>query len=786
MGHSKKKRAISDPFFEREQEKYASPIPSREYILKRFSKLTQFVDFPVIRDDLAIAEESEQEEALRRRLKAMVRDGQLMLDPRTGYGLIDKDVLIKGRVIGKKEGDGLLITEDEREMHLSARDMRRAMHNDVVLVREGRGSHRGRREAIIVEVVEHGVTQIVGRLAQDNQNTIVIPEDKRIAHKILIPEANRGKAQYGQLVVAYLTEYPHIRTQPIAEIIEVLGDYMAPGVEIDVALRRHDIPHEWPKALWDEVNAITFEIPKREYTHRVDLRELPLVTIDGEDAKDFDDAVYCEKKRGGGWRLWVAIADVSYYVRPDTLLDEAAQERGNSVYFPGKVIPMLPEILSNGVCSLNPEVERRCMVCEMTVSQKGKLSGYTFYPAVINSHARLTYTQVGRLLEDEPEHYIPKNVEQPLKELHALYQVLREQRLARGALEFESPEPVFLFSDDKKIDAIVERHRNDAHKLIEECMILANISAAKFIEKHEHYALVRNHIGPSEKKLEALQKYLQEKGLRLPGGLNPTPKDYAELLQSVEHRLDYEQVQTMLLRSMTQAVYQPQADGHFGLALEEYAHFTSPIRRYPDLIVHRTIKKILSKITRKRSGLEGRWAGEYAQLDAIGEHCSFTERRAEEATRDVSDWLKCEFMMDKVGQHYTGKVTSVTSFGLFVRLDTLYIEGLIHITQLTNDYYHFDAAKMVLIGENTRLRFGLGDTLDIIVSRVDLETRQIDFELTGLSSSKPLSRKKSKSQKISSEKKLPKSENKKDKTKKKKKPEKNVSKRKKARKKRRR
>lgn len=459
----------------------------------------------------------------------------------------------------------------------------------------------------------------------------------------------------------------------------------------------------------------------------------PLVTIDGEDARDFDDAVYCEAKKGGGWRLWVAIADVSYYVRPDTALDKEAINRGNSVYFPSQVVPMLPEVLSNGLCSLNPQVDRLCMVCEMTVSETGKLSGYKHYEAVMNSHARLTYTKVHEILEgDEELRERYKALVPHLEELHKMYQVLKSARDERGAIEFETVETKFIFNAQRKIESIEPVVRNDAHKLIEECMILANIASASLVEKAKEAALYRVHEPPGEERLTGFRDFLGELGLDLSGGLEPSPTDYANLMKQIGERPDKELIQTMLLRSMKQAVYNADNAGHFGLALKRYAHFTSPIRRYPDLLLHRAIKYLIAK---QEGRNQDRWTPtggyhySFDDMDFYGEQCSMTERRADDATREVSDWLKCEYMQDHVGEELEGVVANVTSFGFFVRLTELHIDGLVHISTLANDYYHYDPIGQRLVGESFGAIYRLGDAVKVKVLAVNLDDRQIDFEL---------------------------------------------------------
>ncbi|GHX13336.1 ribonuclease R [Vibrio cholerae] len=555
----------------------------------------------------------------------------------------------------------------------------------------------------------------------------------RIHHDILIPNDLRAGARMGNVVVIEITDRGTRNRGMMGKVVEVLGENMAPGMETQIAIRTHQIPHEWPAEVEQQVAGLTEEVPEEAKQGRVDLRALPLVTIDGEDARDFDDAVYCEAKKGGGWRLWVAIADVSYYVRPDTALDKEAINRGNSVYFPSQVVPMLPEVLSNGLCSLNPQVDRLCMVCEMTVSETGKLSGYKHYEAVMNSHARLTYTKVHEILEgDEELRERYKALVPHLEELHKMYQVLKSARDERGAIEFETVETKFIFNAQRKIESIEPVVRNDAHKLIEECMILANIASASLVEKAKEAALYRVHEPPGEERLTGFRDFLGELGLDLSGGLEPSPTDYANLMKQIGERPDKELIQTMLLRSMKQAVYNADNAGHFGLALKRYAHFTSPIRRYPDLLLHRAIKYLIAK---QEGRNQDRWTPtggyhySFDDMDFYGEQCSMTERRADDATREVSDWLKCEYMQDHVGEELEGVVANVTSFGFFVRLTELHIDGLVHISTLANDYYHYDPIGQRLVGESFGAIYRLGDAVKVKVLAVNLDDRQIDFEL---------------------------------------------------------
>ncbi|MCQ9121892.1 ribonuclease R [Rodentibacter pneumotropicus] len=727
------KRKYQDPHYQQELAKYGNPIPSRELILSVIRENNAPMNREEILTALSIRNE-EKMEAMRRRLRAMENDGQLVFTKRKRYALPEKLDLVKGLVIGHREGYGFLQVEGKKEdLFIPNHQMQRVMHSDFVLAQPTNLDHRGRREVRIVRVLESRKKQIVGRFFLENGFGYVVPDDSRIGRDILVPNEHRNGARMGQVVVVELQQRSAAFNQPIGVITEILGDSMAKGMEVEIALRNHDIPHQFPSAVEKYVKKFTEEVPEDAKKGRVDLRDLPLVTIDGEDARDFDDAVYCEKQ-SKGWKLWVAIADVSYYVRLHSALDNEAHNRGNSVYFPNRVVPMLPEILSNGLCSLNPQVDRLCMVCEMQISAKGKLTGYRFYEAVMNSHARLTYTKVAKILEGDRElrerYYalVPH-----LEELYHLYQALLSGRYQRGAIDFETIESKFIFNAMGRIERIEPVIRNDAHKIIEECMILANIAAANFMEKHNEPALYRIHATPSEEKLTSFRAFLSEFGLTLEGGLKPTTKDYAELLEKVKARPDHELIQTMLLRSLSQAVYNADNIGHFGLALEQYAHFTSPIRRYPDLTLHRGIKYLLAKeqgVKRKTTD-SGGYHYSFDEMDLLGDHCSMTERRADDATREVTDWLKSEYMQDHVGNEFNGVISSVTGFGLFVRLDDLFIDGLVHISTLENDYYQFDATRQRLIGENSGMQYRLGDKVRIRVEAVHLEQKMIDFSLVG-------------------------------------------------------
>jgi len=735
MQRKKKRRSRSsgrrDPHARREATRYEQPIASRELILDVITE----ADRPVNRADLEGLlgiHDADGVEALRRRLNAMVRDGQLVRNRRDCYALADQFDLVPGRVIGHQDGFGFVVTDDEGDdVFLSARQMRALFHGDRVLVRITGMDRRGRREGDVVEVLKRNTHTVVGRFYSENGVQFVTPDNKRLPNDIAVPAGESNDARHGQIVSVEIVQQPAKRSPPVGRVIEVLGDHMAPGMEIDIAIRSHEVPEAWPKAVQKESAVFGKDVPAKAKRGREDLRELPLVTIDGADARDFDDAVYCEAT-SGGWRLLVAIADVSHYVHPETALDAEAFERGNSVYFPERVIPMLPEVLSNGLCSLNPEVDRLCMGCEMLFNREGRMIRSRFLNGLMRSHARLTYEEAAAIMVDgdtearkRREALVPH-----LDELYRLYKALRKGRSKRGAIDFETTETRIVFGADRKIEKIVPLVRNDAHKVIEECMIAANVATARYLQRHKMPALYRVHATPAADKVADLQEFLNELGLGLRGGSKPAARDYSAVLGVARGRPDEHLINTVLLRSMPRAEYTPDNIGHFGLAHDDYTHFTSPIRRYPDLLVHRAIRHVLAGKKPKSF---------HYSLDAmheLGEHCSATERRADDATRDAVDWLKCEFMLDRVGETYAGIITSTTSFGLFVELQDIYVEGLVHVTALGNDYYHFDPTRHWLMGERTNKIFRLGDPIKVKVVQVNLDDRKIDFELSDGQTSK--------------------------------------------------
>lgn len=717
MAATKKSASLreQDPHLAREREHYHAPLPSREWIIEVLER----IGVPVSADDLAekLSITPEERTFFDRRLGAMVRDGQILINRRGAVCMGEKLALVKCRVEAHKDGFGFAIPltpTGEPDFILYDKQMRSLMHGDTVVMRPTSFDKRGRREGQIVEITDRANRHVVARMLREHGVMVAVPEDRRISQPIMLePGADMG-AQDGQVVVVTLDSFPSNHRPAIGRVSEILGNYADSGMEIEIAVRKHHLPHVFSEEVLAETAKISDTVKKSDFKNRRDVRDLALVTIDGADSRDFDDAVFAEKI-GRNFRLVVAIADVSHYVPPGSALDAEAYERGTSVYFPRRVIPMLPEKLSNGICSLNPEVERLCMVCDMVITAQGNVKSYEFYPAVMKSRARLTYDQVWAWLESEADHPLKKE----LDTLYRLYQILDKKRQARGAIEFETVETKMVFDEVGKIDHIEPVTRNDAHKLIEECMLAANVCAADFLLKNKHPALFRSHKGPTDEKLDTLREQLFQLGLSLDGGANPTPKDYAKLFSQIKGRPDYLILQVMLLRSMMQAVYEPTNQGHFGLAYEAYTHFTSPIRRYPDLLVHRAIKAVLAgkKYTPKPD-----WAQQ-------GIHASQTERRAEEASRDVENWLKTWYMRDKVGATFPGTITGMAQFGLFVTLDDIYVEGLVHISELGNDYFDYRADLLAIIGEKSGLRFNMGDKVVVKVAQANLETSKIDLTL---------------------------------------------------------
>jgi len=723
-------------------------VPSREAILRALRS----AGTPLSPAELAQRMEVKRPTTLvgfERRLRAMERDGQLLPNRKGVLLLATKLDFVAGKVQGHRDGFGFLLRDDGGpDLFLSPREMLKVLHGDRVLAKPS-GEYRGKPEGSIVEVIERRTNKLVGRFLHEHGFSIVVPEDQRIKHDILIPPSDTHGAQHGQVVTVKIIEQPTRHTQPLGRVSEVLGEIDDPGMEIEIAVRKFDVPVGFSDAGRKQAARLPDAVRAIDLKDRVDLRDVPFVTIDGEDARDFDDAVYCQptelgtgQRKRPAWRLLVAIADVSHYVQPGDALDDDVRERGTSVYFPRRVIPMLPESLSNGLCSLNPQVDRLVLVCDMVIpgvgDKAGTVTAYQFYNAVIHSHARTTYTDVWAALQQPggPAAHALEPLVADVRHLYELYQLLAQARKKRGAIDFDTVETKIVCNDLGRIEQIVPALRNDAHKLIEECMLAANTCAADFMVRKKHPGLYRIHEGPTPERLQSLREFLRTMGLSLGGGDQPTAKDYGEFLDTVRHRPDYPLLQTMCLRSMQQAMYSPENVGHFGLAYPAYSHFTSPIRRYPDLLTHRVIKALLraqhyvpqmqdQPIVIGQSQREH----EHAMWEKLGLILSASERRADEASRDVEAWLKCWFIKERVGEDFSGIVTGVASFGIFVTLDTLHVEGLVHVSELGDEYFQFNDALHELRGERTGLRYRLTDKVQVQISRVDLEARRIEFRL---------------------------------------------------------
>ena len=710
-----------DPDARAEARRYPRPVPSRALIRRLLRERGVPLTLREIAESLDL--DSRERRGLEARLAAMVRDGELIRNRRGGYCLVDELDLVTGVVRGHPDGFGFVIPENggDGDVYLPPRAMRELFDGDRVAVRVVRRDRRGRAEGELVEVLERRTDALVGRLFRDRGVAFVVPENRRIPHRIVVAPGATGGARQGQVVVIRLLEPPTRHAEAIGEVVQVLGEPDAPGMEIEIAIRNHGLPCEWPEEVLAEARKLGSHVPRSALRGRDDLRDLPLVTIDGEDARDFDDAVFCAPTPSG-WRLTVAIADVAHYVEPGSALDGEALRRGTSVYFTRRVLPMLPEVLSNGLCSLRPDEDRLAVVCELLVSRDGSLGRARFREAVIRSRARLTYTEVAamlyggdRALRRKHEALLPH-----LEELDRLYRALRSARRRRGAIDFDLPEAYIELGEDRRIEAIGTYERNDAHRIIEECMIAANVAAARLLGRRRLPTLYRVHDPPPPDKLDEVAEFLESLGIPFPRTRSVTPRHFARVLDRVKESPHRTLVETVLLRSMARACYDPDNRGHFGLALPEYAHFTSPIRRYPDLLVHRGIKYLLR-------GRRGSFPYRREDMERLGTHCSMTERRADDATREAIDWLKCEFMRDKIGEEFEGTIVGVTHFGLFVQLRQYFVEGLVRIASLPNDYYEFDSRRHRLVGRRSGRVYQLASPLRVRVAQVDMEQRRIEF-----------------------------------------------------------
>jgi ribonuclease R len=698
--------------------------PGRDEILAMLAEHGRPLKRSAILERLKVIDEGPRE-IMRRRLKAMLRDGQLVKNRRNAYALPERMDLVRGRISAHRDGFGFVIPETGgTDLYLTPREMRKVLHGDRVMACVTGIDARGRREGTITEVLERSHAKIVGRYVEESGIALVVPDDTRVTQDVLIPLTDTMGARPGQVVVAEIVQPPGERQPPVGKIVEILGASGAPGMATEIAIRNFDLPFEWPDGVEQQAAAFGESVSEEQVSGRRDLRDLPLVTIDGADARDFDDAVFAERRKNG-WRLVVAIADVASYVEPGAPLDVEAQNRATSVYFPSRVIPMLPETLSNGLCSLKPDVDRLCLVCDMSINDSGEVMRSRFDAAVMRSHARLTYDEVWQWLLSGQAQIRPgkKEISQSLKDLYGLYKALRKARTKRGAIDFEGTDVRFSFDERGAVADILPAERNDAHKLIEECMVTANVEAARFLLRHQIPTLYRSHEPPQDMKVENLQQFLRGLGIRVPWRARPEPRDFEQIVQQIKGRDDQHLIMAVLLRSQSLATYQANNAGHFGLALAAYAHFTSPIRRYPDLMVHRAIHHMLDK--RTADGFL------YSPRDAekLAEQCSHRSRRAEEAERQVIDRLKCYFMEQHIGEKFRGQVTGVTSFGLFVELESNRVSGLVHISNLSNDYYHFDPVVHRLTGERSGKVYQLAQKVDVTVMSVNVDDRKIDFEL---------------------------------------------------------
>ncbi len=703
---------------------YKHPIPGRNELLDYLKRAGKPLKPDSILDGFGLKGLRMQAHLLEK-LQRMVRAGQIIENRRGEYCLAEKLDLITGMVGGHSDGFGFVRRDDgDEDIYLSAREMRSLIDGDRVAIKVVGKDRRGRLEGRVVEVLERGLSEVAGQFIRERGIGIVLPDNPKISHRILIPKGESASAKPGQIVVAQIVDYPTDVEQPTGKVIRVIGEPQKKGIATDIAIHSNGIPTVWPKDVRESVKKLGSTVQAAAKRGRVDLRDTPLVTIDGADARDFDDAVFCEAS-GNGWRLVVAIADVGYYVEKESPLDNEAIKRGTSVYFPDRVVPMLPEVLSNGLCSLNPKVDRLCMVCDMKINADGKVTRSKFYEGLISSAARLTYSQVNGLLSKETSKDVPKDLHRPLKSLHDLYKAMARIRRRRGAIELDIPQTRIELDDEGAVKGIQSVVRNDAHRLIEECMIAANVQAAKFLRRHRIAGLYRIHAKPDPDRFDDLRQFLVSLGLKVPHSEHVEPRQFNQILMQVKGRPDADAISMAMLRSLAHAEYSPKNIGHFGLSLDAYAHFTSPIRRYPDLLVHRALRHIV------RGGKAGSYGYKHPDMERLGAISSAHERRAEDATREVEAWLRCQYMSDKIGEDFDGVITGVTNFGVFVQLVDLQIDGLVHVTSLLNDYYHFEKGEMCLVGERTGARYGLGDKLRVTVARVDMESKRIDFRLRG-------------------------------------------------------
>ena len=724
-----------DPNFQREASIYVKPVASRELLLQLISEHSKPVSLEQLTQELGLTD-PDQIEGLRRRIVAMVRDGQIKADSNNVFQLMARSSLKSGRISATKDGTGYCIFDDVSEpLLIRAQQMRQVFDGDQVLVNE-RIQAGYEPDGVIVEVTERNTLSIVGNFYRTPSTSYVVPLNKRNQHISIHISGDTSDIAEGALVEVKIDQQPAITAMSQGQIHKVFDRTQA-GQEIEIALLNHRLRHEWTEKLLQEAEKVPSAITDQQIKTRFDLREQAFVTIDGEDSKDFDDAVFCKKEKSG-FRLWVAIADVSEYVQPGQALDLEAQLRGNSVYFPREVLPMLPERLSNGICSLNPNQDRLALVCEMRVTAKGNVTDFFFFEAVFRSHARLTYGQVASVLENKEKSQLTKEVSANLVALEKVYQAFLHSRNKRGALTIELPELRFIFENDR-VKSLTHTTRNIAHKIIEEAMLAANVCAAKLLAEQKIPTLYRKHDDPDTARVTEFQQFLKLLGLRLAGNGEPRPKHFLNLIEQLDKIVNADIILMQILRTMSKAEYTPDQLPHFGLAYESYTHFTSPIRRYPDLLVHRAIRSLIHS-RKKTTGVKrvkgsGIWKNKESypydkqQLATIGRHCTDTEKRAEDASRDVQQYLRCTYLQKFVGDSFQGIVKTVTKFGLFVEMEKTYSEGLLHISQLRGDYYIFDKNSMSLRGEHSGVTYSTGTKVGVRLVKVDIEQGMIDLEL---------------------------------------------------------
>ena len=665
--------------------------------------------------------QKEQRRGAREWLRGLAEEGRVVRIRGNRYGLPSKMNLIVGRVKAHPDGYGFVIpeSEEEEDIFISPRNLKEAMHGDRVVARIESVRKKG-REGSVIRILERKTRKVVGKFMRAKNYSYIIPEDERILQEVFIPEGETKRARPDQIVVAEITQYPTERARPVGRITHLLGYPDDPDIEPQIIIHKYDLPHRFSSAAIKEAQNFPLTPPPPEYKDRVDLRGIPTFTIDGENARDFDDAVSIEKEKDGGMKLYVSISDVSHYVKGETALDNEAYFRGTSVYFPDRAIPMFPTEISNEICCLHPRMDRLTLTAELRYDANGEGRGIKFYSSVIRSDERLTYTWVRKMLVDGDSELKGKFKDLlPSLELMAdLCRELRRRRAERGAIDFDLPEPTVILNLQGETEEVIRAERNLAHQIIEEFMIAANEAVAHFMEERGFPFIYRIHEPPKKEMIDEFRRFISQLGYKMRKDSDHSPKEFQRILSEVKGRPEERVVNEILLRSMKWAKYSAINLGHFGLASDGYTHFTSPIRRYPDLIVHRLLKKVLSK-------KEVKLPEEILANKA--DYLSNRERVAMEAEREILNRYRVRFMRDKIGEEFEGIISGVTAFGFFVELKNIFVEGLVRVTSLYDDYYQYHEKRYCLVGERTHKTFRIGDKVKVRVERVDLERRHIDF-----------------------------------------------------------